>query len=545
MFEARYYQSEAIDSIFKYWERCPGDNILAEMATGTGKAFVIAQLIREIFQIAPRARIIMLVHVRELVRQNFEELLRYWPGAPVGINSAGLGRRDTRPPILCASIQSVFRKPELLGPRDLVIVDEAHLVPQAGDGMYRKMIEGLRALGPMRVVGFTATPFRLDSGRLDRGKDRLFDQIVYRYGIAEGVRDGFLSPLVSKSGATEIDVSGVARRGGEFIAGALESTADVDAITKAAVGEIIGHGSNRRSWLVFCAGVKHAHHVCDEFRRQGISCATVTGETPAHERDRILADFKAGRIRCLTNMSVLTTGFNAPGVDLVAMLRPTLSTGLYVQMLGRGTRIAPNKANCLVLDFSGNVRRHGAVDDLEIAESSENGGVEKVGAVAITDIKMIACPHCRAYISPRVSVCPECNEVVREKPPHDPHADVVEVMSHIMKADGFRTVDAMTFAINASSFDKPKTLRVEYHSGRKVFKEWVCFDHPENSFPRRKASTWWMESGGQMPPPASVAEAVKRTGELRTVIGIKTRDENGFEKVSARRFDPRRNERAA
>lgn len=544
MFESRHYQSAALDAIFDYWQKEPDGNPLVDLATGTGKAFVIAALIREIMQAAPGARILMLVHVRELVRQNFEELLRYWPGAPAGINSAGLGRRDVRAPIICASIQSVHKHAAAMGPRDLVIVDEAHLLPQSGDGMYRKLIADLRALGEMRIVGFTATPFRLDCGRLDRGENRLFDRTVYSYGIAEGVRDGFLSPLVSKGMQTEIDVSQVARRGGEFIAGALESAADTDALTRAAVSEICEYGRDRRSWLVFCSGVKHAQHVADAFRAVGISAAAVTGDTPTDERDRILADFKAGRIRCLTNMSVLTTGFNAPGVDLVAMLRPTLSTGLYVQMLGRGTRLAPGKSNCLVLDFSGNIRRHGAVDDLEIATPTGGNAGAKEGAVLIDTIRLIACPHCRSYISPRARTCPECLEVVREEPKHDAKADNVAVMSHITKADGYREVDAVSFARHAASFDKPAAMRVEYHSGRKVIKEWIFFDHPEGSFPRRKANGWWMESGGQLPIPATVADALTRTRELRTVVAVKTRDENGYDRVIARRF-ARRDERAA
>lgn len=543
MFESRHYQSAALDAIFAYWQKEPGGNPLVDLATGTGKAFVIASLIREIMHVAPGARVLMLVHVRELVRQNFEELLRYWPGAPAGINSAGLGRRDVRAPIICASIQSVHKHARAMGPRDLVIVDEAHLLPQSGDGMYRKLIADLRALGEMRIVGFTATPFRLDCGRLDRGENRLFDRTVYSYGIAEGVRDGFLSPLVSKGMQTEIDVSQVARRGGEFISSALESAADTDALTRAAVSEICEYGRDRRSWLVFCSGIKHAEHVRDEFIRRGISCETVTGDTPTDDRDRILADFKAGRIRCLTNMSVLTTGFNAPGVDLVAMLRPTLSTGLYVQMLGRGTRLSPGKSDCLVLDFSGNVRRHGAVDDLEIATPTGTNAGAKEGAVLIDTIRMIVCPHCRAYISPRARTCPECLEVVREEPKHDAKADNVAVMSHITKADGYREVDAVSFARHAASFDKPATMRVEYHSGRKIIKEWICFDHPEGSFPRRKANGWWIESGGNLPSPDTVADALDRTRELRTVVAVKTRDENGYDRVIARRF-ARRDERA-
>ena len=170
-----------------------------------------------------------------------------------------LGQRDWRAQIVLANIQCVWRTAQRLGPRDLVIVDEAHLVPHAGDGMYRSLIAGLSALEPaMRVSGFTATPYRLDSGRLDEGEGKIFDDVVFSYGIAEGIRDGWLAPLTSKATASSIDVAGVAVRGGEFGAGALEDAADDAAVIGAAVNEIVARGQDRRSWLLFCCGVRHA-----------------------------------------------------------------------------------------------------------------------------------------------------------------------------------------------------------------------------------------------------------------------------------------------
>src|SRR4029079_13729692 len=159
-----------------------------------------------------------------------------------------------------------------------------------------------------------------------------------------------------------LDVGDVGSRGGEFIAGQLQAAVDRDPITQPALDEVMLHGQGRRSWLLFCSGVEPASHVAEALRERGVGCATIFGDTPAYERDRIIAAFKRGEIRALASMGVLTTGFNAPGVDLIAMLRPTKSTGLYVQMAGRGTRLAPGKADCLVLDFAGNVARHGPID---------------------------------------------------------------------------------------------------------------------------------------------------------------------------------------
>lgn len=148
----RGYQRETVDAILAYW-RTGGRNPLVDLATGTGKSVVIATLVRELLEAYPDMRVLMLVHVKELVEQNARALLRTWPAAPIGINSAGLGRRDIHQRILFASIQSVFRRAERLGPRDLVLIDEAHLTPKAGTGMYRALLDRLRELVPDMRVG--------------------------------------------------------------------------------------------------------------------------------------------------------------------------------------------------------------------------------------------------------------------------------------------------------------------------------------------------------------------------------------------------------
>jgi superfamily II DNA or RNA helicase len=344
----RPYQEEAISSIIDYWAG-GGGNPLCDMATGTGKSVVISTLVRRLIEADPDVRILMLVHVKELVQQNANVLLRSWPQAPIGINAAGLGRRDKRSQILYASIQSVAKEDaHSLGPRHVIIVDEAHLIPKSGNGQYRKLIDKMKLAVPgLRIAGFTATPYRLDSGRLDDGGDALFDDVVYSYDIGRGVDDGYLSPLTCRRTGAVIDVSEVKRAGGEFVAGALEAAVNKDSVTQSACDEIVAKGADRRAWLAFCAGVAHAEAVRDALRSRGVHAEMVTGETPKGDRDRIIRDFREGRIKCLTNANVLTTGFDAPICDLIAMLRPTLSTSLYVQMLGRGTRLNEGKADCI------------------------------------------------------------------------------------------------------------------------------------------------------------------------------------------------------
>jgi DNA repair protein RadD len=531
MIELRPYQRAAIDSTLAYWSD-GGGNPLIEMATGTGKSVVIATLTRELLESFPDMRVLILVHVKELVEQNAQAMLRTWPQAPIGINCAGLDRRDKHSQILFASIQSVHRDDAYsLGKRDLVLVDEAHLVPRSGDGMYLKLLERLRDRVPdMRVAGFTATPYRLDSGRLDQGKERLFDSIAYTYGIADGVADRWLSPLVSKATGTEIDVSGVARRGGEFIAGELERAADVHSVVEGAADEIVARGADRRGWLVFCAGIEHAGHVRDALKRRDVACETITSETPNHDRDRIIRAYRKGELRCLTNANVLTTGFDVPHVDLIAMLRPTLSTGLYVQSLGRGTRIAEGKTECLVLDFAGNVRRHGPVDAISVSGKSPGG---KEAGVKPETVRAKVCPVCESYVALATFTCAHCgHEWEKPEPKHVAKADTAPVMAS--RGPAWLAVDDVILHRH-EKLDSPPSLRVEYVCGLQTYREWVTLEH--RGFSRAKAEAWWSAMGGARPAPVTVTDALKRAIELGMPTHITIARDGKYWRINGHRIE--------
>ena len=359
----------------------------------------MAAFIEGVLRAWPDQRILVVTHVRELIAQNHAELIGLWRDAPAGICSAGLGRRDLGARILFAGIQSIHRRAYDVQQCDLVLIDEAHLIPAASNTMYRRFLDTLARINPqLKVIGFTATPYRTGSGMLHEGKGALFTDIAYEVSVRQLIDDGFLCPLVSKAAETRLDVSGVGSRGGEFIPGQLQAAVDLPEITEAAIDEVVRLGSDRRSWLAFCAGVEHATHVAEAIRARGFTAATIFGDTPKPERDRIIAAFKRGEIRALASMGVLTTGFNAPGVDLIAMLRPTKSTGLYVQMAGRGTRLAPGKADCLVLDFAGNVARHGPIDAVKPKRPGSGEG----------DAPVKVCPDCQSILATAVRVCPDC-----------------------------------------------------------------------------------------------------------------------------------------
>lgn len=532
--QLRPYQSSAIDSVLDYWAG-GGGNPLVDMATGLGKSVTIADLTQRLLGVYPQMRVLMLVHVRELVLQNSQALLRLWPSAPVGIYSAGLGRRDTSQRIIFASIQSVYRRAKEIGAFDLVLIDEAHLVPSAGEGMYRHLLDALREMRPdLRVAGFTATPFRMDSGRLDDGKGRLFDEIVFSYGIGKGIDDGWLSPLVSKQSATEIDVSSVAKRGGEFVSGALEAAADNDVITQAAVSEIITLGAGRRSILTFCAGVKHAHHVRDEFRRQGVHAETITGDTHPGDRSRFIDDFRAGRLRVLTNANVLTTGFDAPGLDMIALLRPTLSPGLLVQMLGRGTRLASGKTDCLILDYTGTIRRLGPVDTLTVDRRPGKKGAPD--AAKISDVRAKECPSCKSLAALNAQTCAFCgHEWTMDKARHDAEADDVAILSRDLRNQPPEEIAVVTWmARRHVKAGSPDSLRVTYSAGLMSYPEWVLFEHSGPG--RYRAEKWWAAHGGLMPVPETVDEALVRWSELHQPATISVRKNGKWFNVTGRRF---------
>jgi DNA repair protein RadD len=420
-----------------------------------------------------------------------------------------------------------------LGHFDLLLIDEAHLIPRSSDTMYGRFIAACRKRVPdMRIVGLTATPYRLDSGRLDAGEGAIFDRTIYSYGIADGVRDGHLAPLVNKATGSTINLEGLKLRAGEYIAEKVQERVLETDIIPAAVSEMVRRGQDRRGWLVFCCGVKNAAAVRDTMREHGISCEMVTGETPAAERDRIVTAYKRQEIRCLANVNVLTTGFNAPHVDLLAWLRPTLSTGLYIQGMGRGTRLAPGKADCLVLDFAGNIRKHGPVDMVNVRGDDADAG--KASKDRGAPVKV--CPECESFNHASATHCRDCgHEFPRvSKPKFDTQTDdSVPVLSTMPP----QWVEASAIAAkvhNADREDKLPTLQVDYLCGMTWHKEWLCFDH--QGFARKKAERAWSDMGGASPAPVSVEEAYQRRFELQAPSEILVKPDGRFWRVLARRM---------
>ena len=395
----REYQQRTIDQLYSWFSAGNAGNPCLVLPTGSGKSHIVAALCKDALQNWPETRVLMLTHVKELIEQNAEKMRLHWPAAPMGIYSAGIGKRDIGEPITFAGIQSVRTKAEMLGHLDLVIIDECHLVNHKEEGGYRKLLADLKAINPaLRVVGLTATPYRLGHG-LITDKPALFDALLEPVSIEELVFKGYLSTLRSKVTSAKLDTSGVKKRGGEFIESELQAAVDTDDNNQRVVQEVIALAGDRKAWLVFCTGVQHAEHVAEVLRQHGVAAQCVTGETPKAERKRMLNDFKAGKLRALTNANVLTTGFDYPDIDLIAMLRPTMSASLYVQMAGRGMRVKSHTDHCLVLDFAGVVEMHGPIVAVQPPKKGGDGDGE-------APVKV--CDNCDELVHISAKECPAC-----------------------------------------------------------------------------------------------------------------------------------------
>lgn len=450
--------------------------------TGSGKSLMIAELCRRAIGLDAGVRIVILAHRKELVGQNAEELQAEAPDLPIGVYSAGLGRRELGAPITFAGIQSIASRAASLGPVDIVIVDEAHMIPRRSATRYGRFLSDVDRLNPKaKRVGFTATPYRLDSGRLDEGDGAIFDGLSYEIGVPMLIDRGFLAPVISKGGAQDIDTAGVRRRGGEFALGEMQDRAM--RISQAIVDEVCALGAARQGWMVFAAGVEHAEQMTALFRRRGVAVECVTGDTP--DRDSIIAEFKDRQLRCLVNVDVLTTGFNAPHVDLIALARATESAALYVQIVGRGMRTSPGKPDCLLLDYGGNVLRHGPVDAIRARDKSGEGPGEAPAR---------QCPVCQGLCHAGLRECPYCGT---EFPPPDRTAGLTEdAYAGAVLRSRAKPREVQVARVRYHRHEKrgkPPSVRVEYQCGLQVHSEWICPEH--EGYARRKYADWCRRVG--------------------------------------------------
>ena len=519
----------------------------------TGKSLVLAQIAKDSVE-KWNGRVLILAHVKELLEQNADKIRKLCPELKIGIYSAGLRSRDTTEQVIVAGIQSVYNKACELDAFDLVIVDEAHLISSEGDGMYRTFLADMKVINPhVRVIGLTATPFRLKGGLICK-PENILNEICYEAGLKEMIQQGYLSPLISRAGRAEANLANLHIRGGEFISDEVAAAMDNDALVTSACREIVELTRDRKSVLIFTASVDHCKHVAEKIQAfSGKECAIVTGDTSPAERAEIIARFKGEFIpadlfgtpkpplKFLANVNVLTCGFDAPNTDCVVMLRPTNSPGLLIQCAGRGTRLSPEtgKSSCLFLDYGGNILRHGPLDMIKVKEpGSGKGG----------DAPAKKCPQCLALIHAGYTACPECGYVFPPKESNDKMTQTASsagVISGQVDYTNYEVLDVYycVHEKRGADPDAPKTMRVDYQVGFNEFKsEWVCPEH--TGYARGKFEKWWHERAALgCPMPRSAREAVSLANEgllaAPESITVKTIAGERFERVTGFRLKER------
>lgn len=559
------HQNAAVDAVFDYLRERRGYAPLVVSPVGSGKSLIHAEIIRRIHGMSPRTRIVSLAHVKELLSQNADELRWHYLDADFGFFCSGLGQKRTHNDITFASIQSIHNKAHLLNrPPQVILIDEAHLVPHNEETTYRRFIDDCLKMNPnLVVIGLTGSPFRPDSGRLDEGSNRLFSGVAYEIGIGWMIEHGYLVKPKTPKTSVSMDVSHVSVRKGDYVQGELEKAVDVDETTRACVQEILIHAIGRKKCLVFAAGIKHAEHIRDELRRNGQSADMVIGETDSLERSLIIRKYRNGEIKYLVNVATLTTGFNVPDTDMLVFMRPTKSPVLYIQMTGRGIRtvyadgfdlstqdgrldaiLASSKPDCMLLDFGGVVDLLGPIDSLDIRKPPKKDG-PKQERDAITK----RCPACGVTCAPAQRYCYACGySFVSHSLTTDSSKSAVVTADLAPEEHAVIEMEVEQHTRKGADKDEPKSMKVTYITLSGHYTEYVCFEHhrfeagDNRRFAWDKAVKWHKDRNPDEKPPTSVEDAlwmnyptpshvkVKRDGKYWRVIGCRFDEQTDIER---------------
>jgi len=460
----------------------------------SGKALLQAMIVKWIME-WDHTKILLLTHQKELIVQNSEEFVKLMdtPFLDYGIYSAGLKKRERGHRILFAGIQSVYKRAwSDIGFRDIILVDESHLIPHGNDGMYRTFISEMKKINPkIIIVGLSATPYRLKGGLLTEGKNKLFDDICYEVTIPELINPNhpknkdkkqYLGSIITpkKAMKSRVDLSGVHIKAGEYVEKEMQDAFCKDDLVSRSVREILEYVQDRRKILVFTAGIEHCERVAETFKEFDQSVGYVHSQRTDIENQKVLEDFKTGKIKFLVNVSILTTGYNVKDIDCIVLMRATQSPGLYVQMVGRGTRLHPSKEDCLILDLAHCIETHGPIDKIEIKK-------QKDGTAKAEGMPEKVCPSCESMLALAVMVCPDCGYEFPVKDKHDDTASEADIISKWKRPEPY-DVEYIHYSIH-QKIGSPDMLRVQYYiSDLYSYSEYICPMH--TGFAKKKALRW-------------------------------------------------------
>lgn len=573
-FKLRDYQEDAVAAAISWFKKHKTPSCIV-LPTGAGKSLVIAELAKR-----ARGRVLCLAHVKELVEQNHNKYSSFELEA--GIFSAGLERKNVREKVIFGSVQSVARDTEgKLGEFSLLIIDECHRVPDDESGQYQQVIQRLQQKNKdLCVLGLTATPYRLGLGwiyqyhlpnkSVKTPEHRFFKACVFELSLKEMINRNYLTPPIL------IDAPIACYDFSQLRASAqgLFSPSDMDRciqeqkrVTPGIVAHIVKEATDRNGVMIFSASVRHAQEIYDLLGSE--PKALITGETPQSERDLLIQNYKDRKIKFLVNVSVLTTGFDAPHVDLIALLRPTESVSLFQQIIGRGLRLSPGKKDCLVLDYTAKghdifspiidippVDRQSEEVEVPCPECgfinifwgrcdeeghvTEHFGRKCQGGHMDADGQIESCPfrfrykicdHCGAENDIAARVCHQCNE-----PIIDDDAKLKAAMS-LKDAHILRT-DSMSFTLG---FDKKKKSRLEIRyfdwDGQDLM-EVFYFDTPAQigAFYYRFARLHH-KIPGYGPKPQTIQEAIAAQAQFRMPRYVIARKQQRYWQIREKIFD--------
>ena len=392
MYILRPYQQDSVKATIHYFRKHATPAVLS-LSTGAGKSLIIAELAR-----LARGRVLILAHVKELVEQNHAKYESY--NLKASIFSAGLGRKETTEQVVFASVQSIVNSlDQFQDSFSLLVIDECHRVPLDEDSAYQRVIKHLKQQNSkLKVLGLTATPYRLGLGWIyqyhTRGQvrtqeDRFFRDCIFDLPIRFLLDEQFLTPpKIMDMAVMGYDFSSIsASKNGHYKEGDLDKVIQKSGrATPLIIKQVVETAKDRLGVMIFASTVAHAQEIMGYLKMECTNnekIALVIGSTALDERARIINEFKNREIKFLVNVSVLTTGFDAPHVDLIAILRPTASLSLYQQIVGRGLRLFEGKKDCLVMEFAGNCYD---IFQPEIGDEKPN---------STSEVVTIPCPACR------------------------------------------------------------------------------------------------------------------------------------------------------
>jgi DNA repair protein RadD len=515
--ELRPYQEEFLESTMRILGERP--YALVQAPTGSGKTVCFAALIRRYMEAYKDMRIGVVVHRQELVEQNRDKLLKVWPEGigKIGVACAGVGPVNVEKPVTIGSVQTMDRR-DFAKPFRLLIVDEVHHIPAIEDGgQYHALIKAHQSVNPaLRVLGVTATPYRLGHGyiygdRCREGKTNLFPSLDFQITLNQLVEHGYLVPWRARQPVRlGLELDGIKLTGGEFNLEALSAVMSKEIHIRTAVETYERYGEDRQNVLVFAVTINHAEALAKAFNLAGHKAAAVHSELARETRRGVLAAFEASQIKVLVNVGVLTEGWDSPKVDCILMCRPTKSPSLFVQMLGRGTRICEGKADVLILDLGENFNRHGDPSDPTIRIGKSASSIDD-----LSDTPFKICPMCQALVPLAMKICPDCCHrfVSEEKSEAKNAPEMTELKQSVQNKFRVKGFKVETY-VNYKEVEMA-VLTIFLHDTNLTPRYYMSFaDNANEYFKKKSIDLWYQLAGTQFPHPRDADEVCVRQFQI-------------------------------